>query len=104
VVAGLDWPSGEWALRTPAPAYVCIASFGGSTLTVEQAGSPLTVQPARFTVPQGGGVLPVTLTVTASGTTTLGLRVVSPAGKWQLLRTVALVVADGERWHLERAS
>ena len=104
VVAGLDWPSGEWALRTPAQAYVCIGGYAGSTLTVVQAGSPLTVRPARFTVPEGGGVLPVTVTATASGTTTLRLRVVSPAGKRELLRTVAVVVADGERWHLKRAS
>jgi hypothetical protein len=104
VVAGLALPSGDRALRTPTQAYICIGGFTGSVVSVVQSGSPLTVQPARITLPEGGGVLPVTVTATAEGTTTLRLQMVTRTGKPQLLRTVALVVADSERWHFEPAS
>jgi hypothetical protein len=97
------WPSGEWALRTPAQAYLCIGGFGGSVASVLPSGGPLSVEPVRFTVPQGGGVLPVTITATARGSTTLWLRLDSTAGKPEVQRSAALVVADGERWHFEKA-
>lgn len=103
MVGGMVLPSGDWALRAPAQAYLCLGSFAGSVARVLQSGSPVTVQPARYTVPEGGGVLPVTITATASGTTTLRLQIANPAGKPQLLRTVAAVVADDTGWHFEMA-
>jgi hypothetical protein len=104
VVAGLVWPAGDRALGTPAQAYLCLGTFRGSVVNVLQSGSPLSVQPTRFPGPELSAVYPVTVTATASGTTTLQLRVDrTPAGKPEVLRTVALVVADDERWHFERA-
>jgi hypothetical protein len=103
VVAGLALPSGKQALRTPTQAYLCLGSFGGSVVTLIQSGSPLILQPTRFTVPEGGGVLPVTVTATANGTTNLLLKIDTTTGKPQLLRTVARVVADAGRWHFEHA-
>jgi hypothetical protein len=104
VVAGLDWPPSKWTLGTPGQAYVCIGAYAGSTLILEQTGSQLTIQPSRFTVPLGGGVLPFSITATAKGKTTLWFRVVNAAGERQLYRDVAEVVADGKHWHFKRIS
>lgn len=106
VVAGMVYPAGDWALGVSAEAYLCLGSLPGSVvrvLQVPQSGSLLTVQPTRSTVPEVPGVLPVTLTATAPGRILLQLRIDTQTGKPQVLRTVALVVADSERWHFEEA-
>ncbi len=102
MVAGLDWPAGDRALHTAAQAYICIGGFTGSVVTVTQTGSKLSVQPARFTVPDGGGVLPLTITASTAGRTTLWLRMTNPAGKPQLARPVGVVVADSDQWHFDK--
>ncbi len=104
VVARLDWPAGDRALHATAQAYLCIGGFTGAIVTVTQTGSKVTVQPARFTVPDGGGVLPLTITADTAGRTTLWLRMTNPAGKPQLARPVGVVVADGARWHVDQPS
>jgi hypothetical protein len=103
VVAGLDWPSGHWALGTPTQAYLCVGGFVGSVVSLAQVGSRLTVRPSQSTISTRDAVLPVTITATATGRTTLRLLKVSPSGKPEVQRTVALVVADSERWHFEHA-
>ncbi|HST48858.1 hypothetical protein [Jatrophihabitans sp.] len=103
-VAGLKWPSGKRPLGTPAQAYFCLGSFTGSTVSLMQSGTPVTVQPNQVTVPKDGGVIPVTVTATTSGTTTLLLRIADPTGRPQLQRVVAQVVADNDRWHFKKAS
>jgi hypothetical protein len=103
MVGGLDWPSGSWALRTPAQAYVCLGQFPGGYVTLTSSGGSLTVQPARFAVPDGGGVVPVSITVTASGNSTLLLRLFDRKGNEDMNRAVAMVVADDRRWHFQRA-
>lgn len=65
VMAGLDWPHGSWALRTPAQAYICLGNYSGSTVRILQSGAQLTVEPAEQTAPPGGGVMPVSITATA---------------------------------------
>ena len=104
VMAGLDWPRGSWALRTPAQAYICVGGFSGSTVRILQSGAQLTVEPAEQTAPPGGGVMPVSITATASGRTELTLQVISPySGQQQVRRLVVAVVADPAHWHFKEA-
>jgi hypothetical protein len=102
VVAGLFWPKGKWPLGTTTQAYICIDNYAGSTVRLEPSSEQLTIRPARLTVPDGGGVLPVSVTATATGRTEVTVLVVNPSGKQQLSRIVAAVVADQAHWHFEK--
>lgn|GEM_PF-5298278 len=104
VVAGLDWPAGDRALGTAARAYLCVGGFTDAILTLTQTGSTVAVQPARFRVPDGGGVLPLTITAAKAGRTTLWLRMTNTAGREQLARQVGVVVADSRSWHFDKSN
>src|SRR5690348_11092200 len=93
VMAGLDWPHGSWPLGTPAQAYICIGGFSGLMVTLLQSGGQVTVQPAEQTVPPSG-VLPVSITATASGKTELILQVFGRSERPEISRPVVYVVAD----------
>lgn len=68
-----------------------------------QSGTPVTIEPARFTVPDGGsGVMPLTITATTAGRTDLWLLMADPAGRPHVRRPVGVVVADNDRWHFEK--
>jgi hypothetical protein len=103
VMAGLDWPRGHWALRTPAQAYICLDNYSGSTVRILQSGAQLTIEPAEQTAPPGGGVMPVSITATASGKTELTLQVISPySGQQQVRRLIVAVMADRAHWHFQK--